>query len=207
MSVTHPKLKTTLTAGTGIKVVPLTYPRLPENKEDLEFCGCKVYTTEGVRGFFVSPNDKATMIVAGFWEEYFDLGTACGREIQEIVEREEARRQGQDLRHRVPRSSSATSRGDEAAMMWVLWRASATMIVILWFYFRSWQGVVIPILSGAAERVWGLGFAGLFGFNLDPLVLVVPCCISARAHSHSVQSMERYHEEYDPLQRQARRRS
>src|SRR6266478_3567730 len=33
LSVTHPKLKTTLIAGTGIKVVPLTYPRLPDNKE------------------------------------------------------------------------------------------------------------------------------------------------------------------------------
>jgi hypothetical protein len=29
MSITHPKLKTTLTAGSGIKVVPLTYPRVP----------------------------------------------------------------------------------------------------------------------------------------------------------------------------------
>jgi hypothetical protein len=69
------KLKTTLTAGTGIKVVPLTYPRLPDSKEDLEFMRMKVYD-RNVRGFFVSPNDKSTMIVAGFWEEYFDL-RAC----------------------------------------------------------------------------------------------------------------------------------
>src|SRR5262249_24948947 len=30
LSITHPKLKTTLTAGSGIKVVPLMYPRVPE---------------------------------------------------------------------------------------------------------------------------------------------------------------------------------
>src|SRR5213593_1285689 len=35
--------------------------------------------------------------------------------------------------------------------------------------------------------------------SLDPLVLVIPLLISARAHSHSVQSMERYHEEYHRL--------
>ena len=37
MSITHPKLKTTLTSGSGIKVVPLTYPRVPETKDDLRF--------------------------------------------------------------------------------------------------------------------------------------------------------------------------
>src|SRR5437867_12093177 len=87
-SITHPKLKTTLTAGSGIKVVPLMYPRVPENKEDLEFLKLKVYTTEGVKGLFVSEDDKATLIVAGFWEEYFDLPTMWAK-IQEIIRQEE----------------------------------------------------------------------------------------------------------------------
>src|SRR5437773_11101712 len=87
-SITHPKIKTTLTAGSGIKVVPLMYPRVPENKEDLEFLKLKVYTTEGVKGLFVSDDDKATLIVAGFWEEYFDLPTMWSK-IQEIVRQEE----------------------------------------------------------------------------------------------------------------------
>ena len=78
--------------------------------------------------------------------------------------------------------------------------ASVVMILlILWVEFRSWQGVVVPAFSGALSAVWGLGFGGLWGLNLDPLVLVIPLLISARAHSHSVQSMERYHEEYHRL--------
>ena len=44
---------------------------------------------------------------------------------------------------------------------------------LLWFYFRSLQGVVIPTFSGLMSAVWGLGFAGLCGFSIDPLVLVV----------------------------------
>ena len=67
---------------------------------------------------------------------------------------------------------------------------------MLWFYFRTLQGVVIPTFSGLMSAIWGLGFAGLCGFTLDPLVLVVFVLITARALSHSVQSMERYHEEY-----------
>src|SRR5437867_12895396 len=86
-SITHPKTKTTLTSGSGIKVVPLMYPRVPENKEDLEFLKLKVYTTEGVKGPLVSEDDKATQIIAGFWEEYFDLPTMWTK-IQEIIAKE-----------------------------------------------------------------------------------------------------------------------
>src|SRR6266850_2971756 len=87
LSITHPKIKTTLTAGSGIKVVPLMYPRVPESKDDLDFLKLKVYTTEGVKGPFVSEDDKATLIVAGFWEEYFDLPTMWAK-VKEIVAQE-----------------------------------------------------------------------------------------------------------------------
>src|SRR5438046_8809701 len=87
LSITHPKVKTTLTAGSGIKVVPLMYPRVPESKDDLSFLKLKVYSTEGVHGLFVSEDDKATQIIAGFWEEYFDLPTMWAK-IQDIVRRE-----------------------------------------------------------------------------------------------------------------------
>src|SRR6185436_18638979 len=56
MSITHPKLKTTLTAGSGIKVVPLTYPRVPETKDDLRFLRQKIRSSE-YQGVFVSDDD------------------------------------------------------------------------------------------------------------------------------------------------------
>ncbi|MBM4265940.1 MAG: hypothetical protein FJ144_04900 [Deltaproteobacteria bacterium] len=196
VSVTHPKTKTTLTSATGIKVVPLTYPRLPEDKADLEFMRTKVYTTDGIRGFLVSMDDKATLIAAGFWEEYFDLPGMLAQ-IEKIIERET------DGNHKIyvtgPPVLYAYFMTMVGPMMWVLFASIATMIIILWFEFKSWQGVVIPILSGGLSAIWGLGFGGLFGLSLDPLVLVIPLLISARAHSHSVQSMERYHEEYEKL--------
>jgi len=196
MSITHPKLKTALTAGSGIKVVPLTYPRLPQDAEDLAFMKQKVYTTEEVRGIFVSPDDKATLIIAGFWEEYFDLA-GMWKKIQEIVEREE------DPNTKIYVTGFPILYAYFMKLLpkmgWVLFASIATMIVILWLEFRSWQGVWIPVFSGTLSAVWGLGFGGVFGLSLDPLVLVIPLLISARAHSHSVQSMERFHEEYHRL--------
>jgi predicted RND superfamily exporter protein len=196
MSITHPKLKTVLTAGSGIQVVPLTYPRLPQDQQDLAFLRQKVYATEGVRGFFVSPDDKSTLILAGFWEEHYDLGGMWAK-LREIVRREE------DGNTKIYVTGFpvlyAYVLDFLPQLKWVLGASVATMIAILWLEFRSWQGVWIPILSGALSAVWGLGFAGLCGLTLDPLVLVVPLLLSARAHSHSVQSMERYHEEYARL--------
>jgi len=194
LSITHPKLKTTLTSGSGIKVVPLSYPRIPQDKEDLEFLRQKIYTTEGVRGLFVSNDDKATLITAGFWEEYFDLA-GMWKKVQEIVQREEA-----DGKVKIHIAGFpvlyAYFMEAQQSMGYLLVATAVAIMALLWFYFRTFQGVWIPTFSGLMSAVWGLGFAGLCGFTLDPLVLVVFVLITARALSHSVQSMERYHEEY-----------
>src|SRR5262245_41823384 len=196
ISITHPKLKTTMTAGSGIKVVPLMYPRVPENKEDLEILRQRVYTTENVHGVFVSDDDKATQIRAGFWEQYFDVQSMY-KKLQEIVRKES------DDNTIVYVTGMPMLFGYfqqiMPQMVNVLAASFVMILLILWIEFRSWQGVVIPAFSGTLSAIWGLGFGGLWGLTLDPLVLVIPLLISARAHSHSVQSMERYHEEYHRL--------
>jgi predicted RND superfamily exporter protein len=60
-------------------------------------------------------------------------------------------------------------------------------------------GVFLPLSGAVVNVVWGLGFAAWMGYALDPLVLVVPMLITARAISHSVQFVERFYEEYEEL--------
>ncbi len=67
--------------------------------------------------------------------------------------------------------------------------------VLLFMNFRSIPGLMLPILSTGLSAVWGLGFVGWLGYNLDPLILVVPILISARTASHAVQFLERYRDE------------
>lgn len=66
------------------------------------------------------------------------------------------------------------------------------VLVILIVYTRKFLGVLLPLLGMALTTIWGVGFMGLFGYNLDPLMLVVPFLISARAMSHGIQKIERY---------------
>lgn len=69
--------------------------------------------------------------------------------------------------------------------------------LLRWMYFHDWRGALRPTLTGIIAAFWGLGFIHLIGFALDPLILVMPFLITARAVSHAIQMHDRYYEEYE----------
>ena len=52
-------------------------------------------------------------------------------------------------------------------------------------------------ITGLIAAFWGLGFIYLIGLALDPLMLVMPFLITARAVSHAIQMHDRYYEEFE----------
>jgi len=75
----------------------------------------------------------------------------------------------------------------------------ALIFALLWLYFRRWHGVLIPMVAAFATATWGLGFTGWVGITFDPLILVIPTIITARAISHTVQMAERFFEDYETM--------
>ena len=69
--------------------------------------------------------------------------------------------------------------------------------LLRWMYFHDWRGALRPSLTGVIAAFWGLGFVELIGFALDPLILVMPFLITARAVSHAIRMHDRYYEEYE----------
>jgi len=69
------------------------------------------------------------------------------------------------------------------------------MLVLLIIHFRNLYGIVLPIIGIIVTSIWGLGILSFLGYNLDPLMLVIPFLISARAMSHGIQIVERYYQE------------
>src|SRR5207249_3601710 len=143
-----------------------------------------------------SRDNKVALITAGFWESGLDFARMKERLFQ-------LQAQETDANHVIHMT------GFPMLFCWIFsykrWIFYITgltvlsIIALLWFYFRTLQGVLIPLFSGALSTVWALGFAGYLGFPVDLLMIVVFLLITARALSHSVQSMERYHEEYARL--------
>jgi predicted RND superfamily exporter protein len=70
---------------------------------------------------------------------------------------------------------------------------SLIMLALLVFYFRKAYGILVPLAGVVVSAIWGVGIISLFGYNLDPLSLVIPFLISARAMSHGIQLVERYY--------------
>ena len=74
---------------------------------------------------------------------------------------------------------------------------AAILLVLLVIYFRRFYAIVIPLIGITISSIWGLGVISLLGYNLDPLTMVIPFLVSARALSHGVQLVQRYNDELD----------
>ncbi len=65
--------------------------------------------------------------------------------------------------------------------------------------FRTWQGLILPLVTALMAVVWGLGIMGLLGQPLDIFNAPAPILILAVAAGHAVQLLKRYYEEYGAL--------
>jgi len=184
-----------LAAGVILNTPVLPNGDLPKTAGDLAELESNVHKNPGVIfGQFVSLDDKAAVITGSFLESRLDY-TRIFNEIRRIV---------------VAPERDATVHiyygGQPILYGWVyhytgdfLWIFVATVLavwILLYLYFHDWRGALRPTISGVICAIWGLGFIRLLGFGLDPLVLVIPFLITARAVSHSVQMHDRYYEEF-----------
>jgi len=68
---------------------------------------------------------------------------------------------------------------------------------IQFWSFRSFQGMLLPLLTGLLSVFWALGFMGLAGIHLDPMNTATPILILAIAAGHAIQILKRYYEEFN----------
>jgi predicted RND superfamily exporter protein len=193
-SLTHPRVKQVVINGYGIGVFPMTYPfsPYPSTQDACDTLRKNVYSQEGIRGFYVSLNDQSVALYGGFWEEGLDFRYLYNRmnELKASIE---------DANHKLYISGYpmlyAWLDHYRVQILIILSVTILVMIPLILKYFKSGYGLLITLVSGAISAIWGLGFCGTIGYSLDPLLLVVPVLLSARALSHSCQCLDRYNQE------------
>ncbi|MBZ0272343.1 MMPL family transporter [bacterium] len=249
LSLAQRKTKiTTVDEIAGFKSDPVMWPDVPETQEELDELRRKIYASGRYHGTLVSADDKALMIIAGFFEKGLqsasdsietvvrDLAQAEGRDVEEALRtlrefsKDEVWEPGDTLFDAIDKITAAEEDANHTVRMigrpimlgwiarqypqlvWIFFLTVAAIVIALILYFRNVVGVVIPLVTAFLSAIWGLGFLGFLdwladtraidlfnvgSYHFNPLVIVVPFIISARALSHSVQLIERYTEEFD----------
>ena len=151
-------------------------------------------------GLLVSHDERAALITASFVTDRMrnrQIFEAVFNHVQGIKAREE------NENYRIYVTGLPIMTGFILSHAWEIGLfvllAVTTIFVLLWAYFRRLHGVLIPLICATVTVIWGIGFTGWADIAFDPLVLVIPMIITARAVSHTVQMAERFFEDYEEI--------
>jgi len=196
LSVAVSKMKDIRVTTGQISIEAIMYPEVPKTQEEIESLRKRVYSDERIYGPFVSYDSKKSLILADFFEEEVNYQVLF-KELSKI------RKETEDENHIINVAGEPMHLGYVRSyvknVVYIMVITGLVMIFIFYLYFRSKPGMILPILAAIISGIWGLGFMSLMGFNLDPLILVLPFLISAMAASHSVQVIKRYQEEVEKV--------
>ena len=145
----------------------------------------------GVTNILVSPDEKAAMLSAGFHENGIDFMLVWNR-VHEMLAKEASPNVEFYPAGRVMLIGWVYYYGEQAA--WIFLLSFALITIAHVDYMRSLAGAATPLIACALSAIWGVGAGGWMGLNLEPLTLVVPVLLIARALSHSLQMTRRYYE-------------
>ncbi|MBW1707928.1 MAG: hypothetical protein JRJ86_22675, partial [Deltaproteobacteria bacterium] len=187
------KTKNFKVSAWGLEFPPLMYPDAPKSPDEIEQLKHNIYHNTLYYGRMVSIDSRAALISAEFFVNGLDYNT-----IYESLE--EIRSKNSDENTMIYIEGDPYLYGvikhyvNQTSVIFVM-TLLAMMIVSFWFT-RLPRLVFVPVLSMVFCAIWGLGCMNLLGFNIDPLILVIPLLVSARALSHSLQFGWRIQEEY-----------
>jgi predicted RND superfamily exporter protein len=178
----------------GIQASNLLTGAVPETGEDIARLRERARSTGGVMGNLVSFQEDAALVQATFIERLTDFNVIF-HSINDIIQK--LTDEQHELHAAGPPMLTGWVYHYQTEMYFIFAVGLLAMAFFLVIHFRNVSGVVTPLVVGVASAIWGFGFAGVLGYNLDPLIIVIPVLLVARALSHSVQMCERYFEIYN----------
>lgn len=197
ISLAGKKLKEVKASTEGIESKPYMYPDLPKDQEAIDHLKDAVLRNPLVYGPVVSKDLKATLVTVDFFDKLIDYNVAYPQ-IEDLV----AQINGNGVKVSVV--------GNPVLYGWVnhylpetfklVALALLLFVVMLFVVNRTWRGTFLPMITAGVSASWALGIAKMLHINFDPLVMVVAMLITARAISHSVQILTRFHEEVESIE-------
>ena len=172
-----------------ISVSPIMWPNLPETAAEMEKFRLLIHGQ--FNGYLISLDEKSLMIAAEF-EDNVDVDN-----LVDFVENIRADYEDDSVKLSiVGRPILLGEVKQELPKMILIFAVSVLVIsTFLYLFFRTWIGVVVPMLVAFSVTVFGFGVIGFTGYNMDPLLLLLPFFVFATVLSHSVQFVSRVFDE------------
>ena len=172
-----------------IQVMPLMWPKLPET--DAEMDRFRLLIRGQFNGYLISLDEKSLMIAAEF-KDNVDTN-----QLINFVGDMRSEYEDESLKLSiVGRPILLGEVKQELPKMISIFALSVLAIsIFLYLFFQTWVGVVIPMAVAFSVTILGFGVIGFTGFNMDPLLLLLPFFVFATVLSHSVQFVSRVFDE------------
>jgi predicted RND superfamily exporter protein len=194
MSLTTPRLKDIRVQDGGINIMPVVEaPDQPQTPEVLARIKNAVYTNLGIRGVYVSPDDKTALIRAGFWDGMAEPPVVFAR-LQALVARER------------DANTEVEFTGNLALAAWLIEAAPRVLLLLLVSgaivvllagqMLGTLSGAVLVLVVNLVGAVCGFGLLGARHLTLDPFSLLVMFPLAARGVALVVQWSTRFAHAY-----------
>ncbi len=172
-----------------------TIPQTPQEMERLKaaVASMPIYVNS-----LVSPDGRAAAVIGDFRiDEKNPSAQAMVEALRPIIDRE---RDGTVDFYLGGLQVNSAAAEVQMLKMPIYFGVALLIIMLVQFWsFRSFQGMLLPMLTGIVSVLWSLGCMGMLRIHIDPLCITTPILILAVATGHAIQILKRYYEEYRRL--------
>ena len=174
--------------GSGIQVGQLVDEySLPESDKDFEELRENIAGNEMYRGSIVSEDETSTLIVFTLDDEA-DLNIVA----REVIEKTEALELPEKLYYiGSPMLVTYIAELMKKDLSRLLPIAFVLIAIILFFSFRTWSGVILPLITAVISIVWALGLMVVFGYSMSMISNNIPMILLAVGSAYAIHVINR----------------
>ncbi len=163
---------------------------LPETLEELKKIKDYTFSKDMYKGRLISEDSKTSLIVCRLDVEANKIKTA--REIKEIINKKNIKAQA--LYGGIPFQLidlSSIMLNDINVLIPIIF---LIIMFALYFSFRSFRGVILPIVSVAFSTTWTLGVMSLLNVPLTVISNIIPVILMAVGSAYSIHVINKFNE-------------
>jgi predicted RND superfamily exporter protein len=173
---------------------PYMFPDVPKTEQGIKALRNNVVAHWDALRQLVSADYKSAMVTGSFNDEAINYREFFN-DVQRIV------RENQDSNHQIFVAGEPMTRGWGYYYIWqivaIILISLAVIVLIHYYGIRGVARWWAPLMTGSCSALWGMGFTGLIGYQLDPVMLVIPFILTARDVSHGIQWQRRFYSEIE----------